>query len=757
MKKVCACVLCAIILLAGCGDNAGMQNLYGTGTELVIASADRETDFFLAETWDAGITPEYQPLSDSFALAEDMLYYVNKREGMPVSVCGISLVGQGQPPQEIIRLEDGCIETVAQVKGAEGENILVLAGKSGDQIPFLRAYSMEGCQLWRKSYRAQGETALRLAQDESGYFYVMYTEEVLLFDGDGNCQGSISCPGKSYIDLCAADGVVYASYHDGHTERPLLTRLQQQGNRTEGELRIAGSGRLGAGRDGRLLFQDGNDVYACVFRTHKAERLLDLSAYDLAGEQLQAMEETSSGEIRLINWEMCEYDSPAWITTLKMAREGQMTEDGRQVITWLVIGAEVTDEEQLAAAFNRQSKDYRVVVEQVSLKGLTSTVGDTQYDLDTGIYMCVNTRLLAKESADLLSFLNYQDMERYLTKGYLEDLSPYIAQSEQISQDDYLEQVLACYSRGDALYSIPPAFGIDTLIGKESELGAEPGWTVEEFLEWLSQHPDAVTKEGMSKQNVLEFCLRGTLEEYLNWESGECDFEGEDFQELMRQIQGLTVDGSEHWDDWERQIEEKKPVLEQGRISGFSNCNAWESMYGEPLVYKGYPSKDGEPCHYYVGGGLGVLSRSTCKEGAYAFWEYCLLYHSGDGEAYYTRREDYADSMARIADEQYAFTEDGKMKYRKLSEVSPGDVEEEGVEWISNMTEEQRDKQLAMLEYVRADTLDNQAVRNIICEEAAVYFAGAKGLEDTCRVIQSRVHLYITEQYRSYACAALPL
>ena len=138
MKKVCACVLCAIILLAGCGDNAGMQNLYGTGTELVIASADRETDFFLAETWDAGITPEYQPLSDSFALAEDMLYYVNKTEGMPVSVCGISLVGQGQPPQEIIHLEDGCIETVAQVKGAEGENILVLAGKSGDQIPFLR-------------------------------------------------------------------------------------------------------------------------------------------------------------------------------------------------------------------------------------------------------------------------------------------------------------------------------------------------------------------------------------------------------------------------------------------------------------------------------------------------------------------------------------------------------------------------------------------------------------------------------------------
>lgn len=748
MKKVYACVLCAMILLTGCGDTAGTQNLYGTDAAFVPVGSDSKADSFLAEIWDAGITPEYQPLSDSFALAEDTLYYVDKTEGMPVSVYGASLAGQGQPPRQILHLEDGCIETVAQAKSTDGENILVLAGKSGEQIPFLGTYTMEGCQLWRKFYETQGETALRLAQDDNGYFYVMYAEEVLLFDGDGICQGSIPCPGKSYIDLCAAGGIVYASYYDGDTGKPMLTRLQQQGSRAEGELRIAGNGRLGAGREERLLFQDGNDIYACVFQTKKAEKLLNLGAYDLAGEQLQVMGETSSGEIRLINWEMPVYDSPVWITTLKAAQDGQIAEDGRRVLTWLVIGAAVSEEEQVAAAFNRQSKDYKVVVEQVSLKGLTSIAGDTQYDLDAGIYMCVNTRLLASESADLLSLLNYQDMERYLTKGYLEDLTPYIAQSEQIDREDYLGQVLACYSRGNALYSIPPSFGIDTLIGKESELGAEPGWTVKEFLEWLSQHPDTVTKEGMSRENVLEFCLMGTLNDYLNWESGQCDFEGEDFRKLMCQIQGLTVDGSEHWDDWERQMEEKKPVLEQVRISGFSSCNAWENMYGEPLVYKGYPSKDGVPCHYYTGGGLSILSRSTCKEGAYAFWEYYLLYHSGGGEAYYTRREDYSDSMARIADQQYAFTEDGKMRYRKLSELPPGtaDAGEEGLVWMSNMTEEQRDKQLAMLECVQADTLDNQTVRSIICQEASGYFAGAKGLEDTCRVIQSKVHLYLAER-----------
>ncbi|MFG6356252.1 MAG: hypothetical protein K1W26_05415 [Acetatifactor sp.] len=229
MKKVYACVLCAMILLAGCGDTAGTQNPYSTDAELVSASFDGEADSFQARIWDAGITPEYQPLSDSFALAEDTLYYVDKTEGMPVSVYGVSLAGQDQPPQQILYLEDGCIETVAQAKGTDGKSILVVAGKDGEQAPFLGAYTMEGCRLWRSLYETQGETALRLAQDDSGYFYVMYAEEVLLFDGEGICQGSISCPGKKYMDLCAAGGIVYASYYDGDTGKPLLTRLQQQG------------------------------------------------------------------------------------------------------------------------------------------------------------------------------------------------------------------------------------------------------------------------------------------------------------------------------------------------------------------------------------------------------------------------------------------------------------------------------------------------------------------------------------------------
>ncbi len=749
MKKVFGYILCLTILLTGCGKNTGIQNFQETDAGVLLMGTGSEVKTYMAETWDAGITPDYQPLSNSFVLAEDMLYYVDRSEGLPTDIWRAALSEQGQPPQRMLRLEDGYIEAIAEARGTDGESILALAGKDGTGASLLAAYTMDGRQLWRQNYEAQGQIAFRLVQDDSGCFYAMHEDQVYLFDTDGVCQGSVSCPGESYIDICAVAGdSVYVSYGNGQAGC-MLARLQYQGGRLEGELRISGNGHLGASREESLLFQNGNEVYVYALQKQEAERLLDLTAYDLTGGQLQAMRMTSSGEIVLVSWELLHYDSPVWVTRLREAEEGQLAEDGRQIITWLVFSFK-EDAEEIATVFNWQSRDYKVVVEEISSELLTDCT--TQFDLQEDAYMRANTRLLASKSADLISFSSYQDMERYLAKGYLEDLTPYIAQSEKISREDYFDEILECYSSGNALYSIPPAFGIDTLTGKESELGAEPGWTVDEFLDWLAEHPDAVTWEGLSRENVLNLCLKGTLNEYLNWESSQCDFEGEDFQELLRRIGGLTTDSAEHWYDFLEQMQEK-PGIEYSLsgVNGFSDCRSWENMYGEPLVYKGYPSKDGTPCYYYTGGGLAILSRSTCKEGAYAFWEYYLLENSkgntSNDDRYYTNREAYAGSMHRLMDMQYAYTEDGTELTHWLSELPPEALErDDGLVWRSYMSEEERDKQLALLEHVQTDPLDNQAIRNMICEEASYYFAGVKSLEDTCRVIQSRVRLYLAER-----------
>lgn len=356
------------------------------------------------------------------------------------------------------------------------------------------------------------------------------------------------------------------------------------------------------------------------------------------------------------------------------------------------------------------------------------------------IYAAMNTRLLAKESADLIALLDYQDIERYMAKGYLEDLTPYLERSEQLSRDRYLGSVLQCYMMGDALYSIPVSFSILTLGGRASELGNEPGWTVDEFLDWLEEHPDVQAKEGLSPSNVLNYCLMGGMDLYVDPESRRGNFQGEDFCELLRRIHNLKLDEREHWEDWGELLEGETPVLDRLDVQGFLHCGRTEDEYGEEMVYKGYPTGDGTPCYFFQGSCLAVLSRSTDKEGAYAFWEYYLTHRQMGEDSFYTNLEALEKSMETASDLYIAdVEEEGRYTAYKSRGL------DDWCDWYPAMTLEQRDKQVSLLEYVRADPLENQTIRNIILEEAQCYFAGDKSLEDTCEIIQSRVQTYLDE------------
>ncbi len=91
MKKVLWYILCLTILLTGCGKNTGTQNSHKTDAGTLFMGTGSEAKTYMAETWDAGITPDYQPLSYSFVLTEDMLYYVDRSEGLPTDIWRVVL------------------------------------------------------------------------------------------------------------------------------------------------------------------------------------------------------------------------------------------------------------------------------------------------------------------------------------------------------------------------------------------------------------------------------------------------------------------------------------------------------------------------------------------------------------------------------------------------------------------------------------------------------------------------------------------
>lgn len=541
------------------------------------------------------------------------------------------------------------------------------------------------------------------------------------------------------MDLCAdGQGQVYATYQNGK-EETVLALVDYQNRRLSQEVTIPCDGAMWTGgEDTLLMYGEGRMIMYSPERGEIAE-ILQLTQYHLKRDTIQIVKKLPEGNILAVNWESLNREAPVTVTRLFESQEEPKTQVHKTIITLLLpqimLQAERRSEGSVflecLEEFNLSSKEYEVVLEGVDL-------GES-----ADLYAAMNTRLLARESADLIYLLGYQDIERYMARGYLEDLTPYLERSERLSRENYLDSVLQYYSMGDALYSIPIDFSIDTLGGKASELGEMPGWTVDEFLDWLESHPDGLAKEGLSPGNILSYCLMGGMDAYLDRENCRSYFEGKEFCGLLQRIRELQLEARGHWDDWDEVVKNgEKPFIDYLSVWGFQCCDLTERAYGEELVYKGFPTRDGTPSYYYSCSSMAILSRSEEKEGAYAFWEYYFTHRIPMQRGkFFTNLEELENSVEYTSD-LYRTDTDSEGRYMIASKA---EGLEKGFEWYPVMTRRQRDKQLAMMEYARADTWENMTIRGIILEEAPYYFAGVKSLEETCEVIQSRVQLYLDE------------
>ena len=64
---------------------------------------------------------------------------------------------------------------------------------------------------------------------------------------------------------------------------------------------------------------------------------------------------------------------------------------------------------------------------------------------------------------------------------------------------------------------------------------------------------------------------------------------------------------------------------------------------------------------------------------------------------------------------------------------------------LPQLTQEQVDRIVSFVESVNKRGYYNEAISNIISEEAGAYFSGQKSARDVAGVIQSRVQVYVNE------------
>ena len=346
-------------------------------------------------------------------------------------------------------------------------------------------------------------------------------------------------------------------------------------------------------------------------------------------------------------------------------------------------------------------------------------------------------------------------IEQYGAKGLLCDLYEFIDSDEELYRDDFFENILTAMESDGKLYSIAPTFGIVSLVGNADVVGEEMGWTLQELMDVSKAHPEAqyLLDPYTTKAAMLQTMLALNLGEYVDWATGECSFNSQDFIDVLNFCNMFPESydyNSSNQESTPALISSGRQLLASYSASDFEQFQMYEAMFGGHLAFKGFPTSEGiGNVAVPTGSRLSISATCSDPEAAWSFVRTALLEETYPQDRYYyvngypLNKASFEKLKAKAMEKQY----ETDPETGEQVEVSTG-----GWGWddfyidIYAMTEEQAAQLDALIASVDRTYSYDQNIMNLVTEESADFFAGNKTAEQAASLIQDRVSIYVNEQ-----------
>ncbi len=343
-------------------------------------------------------------------------------------------------------------------------------------------------------------------------------------------------------------------------------------------------------------------------------------------------------------------------------------------------------------------------------------------------------KLLQEEGYDILIELQSSRLQKYERNNYLEDLNnflPQVSSFEELSPD-----VVRAYETNGKLFSIPSVMQVSSMLVPESKSQGMTSWNTEEFINWVASYKEL----SINKLDVLNYCLVGNLDSYVDFENSKVFFREDNFARMLENINNLSHPSGE-WTGLYNSIENEGDLFILGSISSVANIRLNEEKIGESLVIMGFPNDKGERKALPAFGlTFSILSNSSCKEGAADFiWNYISRYDEPElsqSGVKNTLNSGMAYSIKRLWE---------KSKKNVTGEYEIYDGEEEYL-YKFIVTNKDIDRFYDAISITKKETEIEIELREIVEEEALLYFKGERNLEETCKIIQNRAEIIISEK-----------
>ena len=544
-----------------------------------------------------------------------------------------------------------------------------------------------------------------LLDETRNCLYVLDWTTLYALDYDGNELFHLSnTMGGTFYDPCfTADGqlAVLERGDAGHAVLLLDADNQTWGSSTE--LPVEGRG-LYDGELYDLYVRDQQTLYGMDIQTGELTPILKFLDSGM-GSDVRDVCALSGGQFIMIANMQLYFVSPGDqgdVVTLTLA----------STLEPILIEGAVLD-------FNTSQSKYKIVIKDYSQYNTSgsNTAGLEQLGLD----------IAAGDIPDLYD-LHGIPMERYAALGLLEDLYPYLDADEEFSRDDIIPSFLTAMEMDGKLRYIAPHFDIRTFIAPHDALS--DGWTFADILtlaNGIDPFADCVTQH-----DLLRDMAGGADSPFVDWATGQCFFDSEEFIDLLRFAALLPTAERGQFEEYEPA--DYAPTLQIDLIGSPISLLADSAHMGVEVDAAGFPGAEGtrylaEPVREI----FAMSAQSAHKDGAWAFLRTMLSEKKQSGNMVPITCAAYD---AAIAEEKE------HIKGGAVIELPGADGE-----WREYpFTTENLDTFDELVNSVTGVYEYDSALMEIIWSEAQGYFAGDKTAEDTAKIIQSRVSIYMAEQ-----------
>lgn len=603
---------------------------------------------------------------------------------------------------------------------------------------FLKKYAQDGSELLSMDITGLG--------DELEYFYVQYMSVdsegniylcggenyIWILDKEGNEIGKMNTDNWINSMLTLPSGKVAVCYwsNEGKTVLAEIDAASKSLGKTYQNLPNANNGFV-PGLENSILGNDGSSIYSYDLDSETAEELLNWIDSDINGDNIRSISMLEDGRILAVSTEWDEESSNTELIYLTKQPAAEVAK--KETITFGCMYVDSNVKKNIIN-FNKTNEKYRVEVKEYGKE-----------DWESGVTQ-LNNEITSGSGPDIIDLSWGGSAELYISKGILEDLTPYV--DADLNRDDYVEKAFNAYVRGDKMYGIVPGFAILTVMGKTSDVGEKQGWTIDDVIALIDSKPEGTELFSYcSKETMLYYLCQMSLDSFVNWETGECKFNDGYFEKVLEFANRFPkeVNYDEDGESVPTKIRNGKLLLQEINISDMQNYQMYSLMFGEPTTFIGFPSNGGTGSYISTQGALGINSKAANKEGAWEFLKSFLTeeYQKENIRWYFPVLKSALDAQfEEDMTPEYSEDENGQKVEQPKTTWGYDDFEAE----IYAAKQEDVDAVKALIDSAEGVVSNsNNEITSIINEEAAAFFEGQKNAKDVADIIQSRVQIYVNE------------